>query len=208
MSKHCCHPETQVATDDAAYRRTLWIVLTVNLAMFVAEIIFGIVASSVALQADALDFLGDAANYGIALYALSRTIKFRAYTALAKSASMLAFGIWVMGQAIYKITTGIPPEADIMGIIGFTALAANLFCFYLLSRHNHHDSNRQSAWLCTRNDAIGNVAVLVAAACVYFTASFWPDLIVAAIMATLAIHSAWQVARQARAELRDLADRN
>ncbi len=201
MSKHCCPTDLDTSADDAAYRRILWVVLVLNAVMFVVEILSGLHAGSVSLQADALDFLGDAANYGIALYALGRSLRFKAFTALTKSATMLVFGIWVIGQAFYKIYTGILPAAEVMGVVGFIALAVNLICFYLLSRHSREDSNRKSVWLCSRNDAVCNIAVLVAAGAVHYTTSFWPDLLVAGMIATLAISGAWQVMRQARKEL-------
>ena len=199
MSDHCC-PTPETGIGDASYRKTLWIVLLINAAMFIAEVIAGLAAGSVSLQADALDFLGDAANYGISLYVIGKSLRVRANSALIKSVSMLVFGLWVLGQALYKIIAGTLPEAEVMGVIGFIALAANLFSFYLLSRHSREDSNRQSAWLCTRNDAIGNIAVLFAAGAVYFTQSHWPDLLVALIMAYLAISSAWQITRKALTE--------
>lgn len=199
MSDHCC-PTPETGIGDTSYRKTLWIVLLINAAMFIAEVIAGLAAGSVSLQADALDFLGDAGNYGISLYVLGKSLRVRANSALIKSASMLVFGLWVLGQALYKIITGTLPEAEVMGVIGFIALAANLFSFYLLSRHSREDSNRQSAWLCTRNDSIGNIAVLFAAGAVYFTQSHWPDLLVALIMAYLAISSAWKIMRKALAE--------
>jgi cation diffusion facilitator family transporter len=199
MNDHCC-PTPEAAVSDAPYRKTLWIVLLINAAMFVAEVIAGLAAGSVSLQADALDFLGDAANYGISLYVLGKSVRVRANSALIKSASMLVFGFWVLWQSLYKIIAGTLPEAEVMGVVGLIALAANLFSFYLLSCHSREDSNRQSAWLCTRNDAIGNIAVLFAAGAVYFTRSHWPDLLVALIMAYLAITSAWQIMRKALVE--------
>ncbi len=187
---------------DIAYRKTLWIVLFINTVMFIAEIISGLAAGSVSLQADAIDFLGDAANYGIALYVLSKSVRLKAYSSLIKSLTMFVFGLWVIIQAVYKLITEITPQAEIMGVIGFLALAANMYCFYLLSRHSRDDSNRKSVWLCSRNDAIGNIAVILAALATYYTTSHWPDLIVAAIMAALAITSAYQVSKQAYREIK------
>ena len=202
MSKECCPTDQNAVTNDANYRRTLWIVLLLNGAMFIAEIIAGLVSGSVSLQADALDFLGDAANYGIALYVLARSVRIRAYSALVKSTTMFEFGLWVISQVFYKIYTGTPPEAEVMGAVGFSAFAVNMYCFYLLSRHSREDSNRKSVWLCSRNDAICNIAVILAAGAVHYTNSYWPDLIVAAIISGLAISGAWQVTIQARKELR------
>jgi len=201
--KSCCDtPGVSPASTDHAYRRVLWVCLIINAAMFAVEIISGLAAGSLSLQADALDFLGDAANYGISLYALTRTLRFRSYSSLAKSMTMLLFGIWVMVQAVYKILYGIPPVAEVMGAIGFIALIANMLCFYLLSRHSRDDSNRMSVWICSRNDSIGNIAVILAAAATYYTASYWPDLMVAAILAFLAISGSFQITRKAIHELR------
>lgn len=161
------------------------------------------VAGSVSLQADALDFLGDAANYGISLYVISHSIKVRAYTALFKSFTMLIFGVWVISQTIYKIYIGTPPAAEIMGMIGLIALLMNVICFYLLSKHSRSDSNRQSAWICSRNDAVGNIAVVIAAFMVYYTSSIWPDIIVAIMIAGMAILGAYQVTKQAIKEIAD-----
>lgn len=197
MNHHCC-PTPK--TNDAPYRRTLWIVLAVNAGMFALELVAGVAAGSVSLQADALDFLGDAASYGISLWALGKSLRARANTALIKSATMLAFGLWVLGQTLYKAFTGTLPEAEVMGAVGFVALAANVLSFYLLSRHSREDSNRQSVWLCSRNDAVGNVAVMLAAGAVYITGSHWPDLLVALIMAYLAITAAIRIIRTALRE--------
>jgi cation diffusion facilitator family transporter len=202
MSLDCCSPEQSIKTNDNVYRKTLWVVLVINAVMFFVEIISGIAAGSVSLQADSLDFLGDAANYGVALYVLTKSLRLKAYSALAKSFTMFGFGLWVITQAVYKMITGIPPQSEIMGVISIFALAANMLCFYLLSRHSREDSNRKSVWLCSRNDAIGNIAVMLAAAATHYTLSHWPDLIVALMMALLAISSAWQVAKHALNEIR------
>lgn len=201
--KDCCDLSNgQTPPGDSSYRKVLWLCLAVNALMFATEIVAGLLAGSLSLQADALDFLGDAANYGISLYVLGRSIRLRAYSSLIKSATMLAFGIWILVQAGYKILNGIPPEADVMGVIGFLALLANVFCFVILSRHSRDDSNRMSVWLCSRNDALGNVAVMIAAVATHFTQSFWPDLLVAIIMAMLAFSSSYRVIGKAIYELR------
>jgi Co/Zn/Cd efflux system component len=154
-----------------------------------------------ALQADALDFLGDAANYAISLGVAGMALAWRARAALLKAASMLAFGLWVLGYALYGLVAGADPDARTMGLVGALALLANVAVAVLLYRFRGGDSNMRSAWLCTRNDALGNLAVLAAAAGVFGTGRAWPDLAVAAVMAGLAIWSAAQVFGQARGEL-------
>lgn len=201
MSNHCC-PTPEPGEIDTSYRKTLWIVLAINVVMFMVEMVAGLVADSVSLQADALDFLGDAANYGISLFVLNKSMRMKAHSALLKAASMLLFGVWVLGQAAYQAINGALPTAEIMGVVGFIALFANIACFMMLSRHSREDSNRQSVWLCSRNDAIGNLAVLLAALAVYFTDSHWPDWIVAIIISFLALSAASKIARTAMRELR------
>lgn len=190
------------AADDHRYRRVLWTVLAVNAVMFIVETGAGAHAGSVALQADALDFLGDAANYGISLYVLARSLRWRASTALLKGATMIAFGIVILAITVWRAVILGVPSATIMGSIGLAALGANLLCTLLLFRFRAGDANRRSVWLCTRNDAIGNLAVIGAAGAVAATATPWPDLAVGAIMAGLAIFSGTHVVRQAAGELR------
>lgn len=203
MSASCCHtPEPdQSAHNGPQWRRALWIALTANAAMFAVELVAGVAADSRALQADALDFLGDAANYAISLGVAGMALAWRARAALLKAASMLAFGIWVLGYAIYGIVAGSDPDPETMGVIGALALFTNVAVGALLFRFRGGDSNMRSVWLCTRNDAIGNVAVLAAALGVFGTGRAWPDLLVASIMAALAIWGALQVFAQARGEL-------
>ncbi len=205
MSAHCCdhgHEHANAAANSPAYKRILWIALAVNLAMFVVEIGAGLAASSVSLLADSLDFLGDAGNYGISLFVLGMAIQWRARASLLKAASMGAFGLWVAFTTINHALAGTVPEAPVMGVVGALALAANFGVALLLYRWRDGDSNMRSVWICTRNDAIGNVAVLVAAAGVFGSGTGWPDYIVAAIMSGLALVGAYQVTRQAIAELR------
>jgi len=175
--------------------------------MFAVEVLSGVRGGSVSLLADSLDFLGDAANYGISLVVLSSSIGARARASRVKAASMLAFGIWVFGQAAWHLFTGRVPSVLTMGVVGTCALLANGLVAGLLFRYRAGDSNMRSVWLCTRNDVLGNVAVLLAALGVFGTGSAWPDLAVAAIMSTLAITSAVQILRQSGAELRDHAKR-
>ncbi len=205
MSAHCCdhgHEHANAAASSPAYKRVLWIALAVNLAMFVVEIGAGVAAQSVSLLADSLDFLGDAGNYGISLFVLGMALHWRARASLLKAASMGAFGLWVAFTTIGHAMAGTVPEAPVMGIVGALALAANFGVALLLYRWREGDSNMRSVWICTRNDAIGNLAVLAAAAGVFGSGSGWPDYVVAAIMSGLALVGAFQVTRQAIAELR------
>ncbi len=201
MSAHCCHPTPSQRPPAAGYRRILWIALLVNLGMFVVEIASGVHAGSVSLLADSLDFLGDAANYGISLFVLGMGLASRARASLFKALCMLLFGIGVLSMAGWRALSGAVPEAITMGLIGSLALAANLLVAMLLFRYREGDSNMRSVWLCTRNDALGNLAVLLAAVGVFGTGTAWPDLLVATVMASLAISAAVQVMRQARTEL-------
>ena len=196
MGKNCCGPVEDVeANNDPLWRRILWIALILNAVMFSVEIVAGLAADSRALQADALDFLGDAAKYVMAL-------AWRACAAIAKAATMLAFGLWVLGSAIWGFFAGASPDAGTMGIIGTVALAVNLAVAAMLFRFRTGDANMRSVWICSRNDAIGNVAVLGAALGVFGTGRAWPDLVVAAIMAGLALWGSIEVFAQARGELR------
>jgi cation diffusion facilitator family transporter len=209
MSAACCehdhHGHGQdhgPGPDTPAYRRVLWVALAINLLMFGVEVVAGIGAQSVSLLADALDFLGDAANYGVSLFVLGLALKWRARAALLKSASMAAFGLWVMFTTGQHMLAGTVPDAPTMGAIGVLALLANLAVAGLLWRFREGDSNMESVWLCTRNDAIGNVAVMIAAAGVFGSGTGWPDFVVGGLMAGLALTAAWRVLRRALAELR------
>jgi len=184
-----------------AYLRVLWIVLGVNLTMFIVEMIAGLSAGSVSLQADSLDFLGDTANYGISLFVAGMALRNRAIAAFGKGVTMGLFGIWVLASSFWKGFAGAPPEALTMGVVGLAALAANALGFALLSAYRSGDSNMRSVWLCSRNDLIGNCAVLASAIGVARTGAAWPDVLVAAIMAVLALQGAAIVVTQARAEL-------
>ncbi len=206
MGASCCEHDhrggPQNRPNDAAYRRALWAVLALNAGMFVVEVAAGLAAGSASLQADALDFLGDAANYGISLFVVGMALRYRAMAAVAKGASMGLFGLWVVGTVVWHALRGTVPEPLTMGVIGFAALAVNAAAFGLLYAFRGGDANMRSAWICTRNDVVGNLAVLLAAAGVLGTGTGWPDLIVAAIMATLALQGAWMVLCQAVGELR------
>ena len=202
MSAHCCAPIAPTTTaPKPAYRRILWIALVVNFMMFGIEIGAGLQSGSVSLLADAVDFFGDAVNYGLALAVLGAASIWGSRVALLKALSMIGFGIFLMSRLAWSYFAGITPEAVTMGTIGLLALCANLFVAALLYRYREGNANMRAVWLCTRNDAMGNIAVLLAAIGVLGTQTAWPDWIVALLMASLAIHSGLQVLRQARIEL-------
>jgi len=187
---------------DPRYKRVLWTVIAINGAMFLTEIVAGRLAGSQALQADALDFLGDTVTYGLSLAVIGASLRIRATAALFKGLSLSLMGAWVLGSTLYQVLVLGLPRAEIMGGIGILALAANLASVLLLMRYKDGDANVRSVWLCSRNDAIGNVVVMAAAIAVWWTASAWPDLIVAGHMAGLFLSSAVQILRQAWAEYR------
>lgn len=191
---------------DPAYKRILWVVIVINAIMFIVEMSAGKLAGSQALQADALDFLGDSLTYGLSLAVIGMSLKARSMAALIKGVSLLLMGLWVFGSTVYQVLILGVPEAQIMGVIGLLALAANLASVFLLMRYKDGDANVRSVWLCSRNDAIGNVAVMVASVAVWFTMSAWPDLIVAAIMAGLFLRSAQLILIQAWHEYRSGED--
>src|SRR5438477_684207 len=205
MADSCCAPpplDLGSKKQDRAYRRVLVIILVINAVMFGVEVIAGVAAGSASLQADALDFLGDAANYAISLLVVGMALRYRASAALAKGVTMAAFGVWVLGTVVWHSVQGTLPNAFAMGSVGAAALTANAASFGLLWAYRRGDANMRSAWICTRNDVLGNLAVLLAAAGVFGTGTGWPDVIVAAIMAVLAIQGAAIVIRQAVGELR------
>ena len=187
----------------ASYRRALWAVIAINAAMFVVEMGAGLFAGSQALKADALDFLGDTLTYGITLLVIGMPLLWRARAALFKGVTLGVMGLWVLGSTAYQALVLGLPRAEVMGVIGLLALAANLTCVGLLLRYRAGDANVRSVWLCSRNDAIGNVAVVLAAGGVWASATVWPDLIVAGIMAILFLWSSTQIVRQALGELRE-----
>ncbi|MFY3385060.1 cation transporter [Paracidovorax sp. MALMAid1276] len=212
MSARCQHNHTHpqphhhghghaTANPDPRYRRILWIALFVNAAMFLIEIGAGASAGSAALLADSIDFLGDAANYGLSLWVLGMALAWRARAAWVKGASMLAFGAFVVGRVAWGAWQGQAPEPYTMGAVGLLALAANLGVAALLYAWREGDANMRGVWLCTRNDVLGNLAIMGAALGVLGTGTVWPDLVVAAIMAGLAISGGWSVVQDARREL-------
>jgi Co/Zn/Cd efflux system component len=178
-------------------RRTLQIVLLINAVMFLTESVAGVLAHSTALFADSLDMLGDAIVYGFSLYVIGRGIAWQARAALLKGLVMAAFGIGLLMQVAFKITRGVTPTVEVMGVVGTLAFAANLWCLALLWRRRGDDINMRSAWICSRNDVIGNVAVLVAAGAVAVTGSPWPDIVIGLLVASVFGRSAVQVVRDA-----------
>jgi Co/Zn/Cd efflux system component len=203
----CCEDKTCADAGpqsvDPIWRRALWIALIVNAGMFAAEIASGIAANSSALQADALDFLSDAANYAISLGVAGFALGIRARAAFFKGVTLAALGLWVLGGAAWRTYSGHTlPHAEVMGIVGFIALIANAGVALMLFRFGRGDSNMRSVWICSRNDAIGNVAVMLAALGVFGTGTVWPDLLVATIMAGLSITGGLAIMRQAKAEIR------
>jgi Co/Zn/Cd efflux system component len=180
----------------------LWIVLGINAAMFLVEMAAGLAAGSASLQADALDFLADAANYVISLAVLGHGLRWRAGAALVKGLSMAVFGLWVIGNIVWHALNGTVPHAFTMGAVGVAALVANAACFGLLYAWRNGDANMRSVWICSRNDVAANLAVLLAALGVFGTGTGWPDIVVAGIMAALALQGAATVIRQSIAELR------
>jgi Co/Zn/Cd efflux system component len=201
MSAGCCNHTPEPDTS----RLILWIALAINAAMFAVEIVAGVVAGSVSLHADALDFLADSFNYAISLSVIGLALTWRARAAMFKGLTMGALGLWVIGEVVWQIVSGRVPEPFVMGAVGTAALLANAGVAVLLYRFRSAESNLRSAWICSRNDVLGNLAVLLAAAGVLGTGTLWPDVIVASIMASLAIQGSWVVVRQSLGELNGAA---
>ncbi len=201
MACTSCAPGKPDANNNPAWRRALWIALAVNAVMFVAEMAAGVAGGSKALQADALDFLGDAANYAMSLGVASMALAWRARAAVLKGVTLAVLGTYVLAATVWAIGNGRTPEAEVMGVVGLAALVANSGVAVMLYRYRTGDANMRSVWICSRNDAIGNVAVVLAAAGVFGTGTAWPDLIVAGMMAALGISGGVQIIRQARHEL-------
>jgi Co/Zn/Cd efflux system component len=201
----CCHEANRAsakpAPDSPRWRRALWIALAVNAGFFVAEIVAGAAAGSAALQADALDFLGDAANYAISLGVVGMALTWRSRAALLKGWTLIALALWVLGSTAWHAWFGTLPRAEVMGIVGTAALLANGGVALMLYRFRAGDANMRSVWICSRNDVIGNLAVMLAAAGVFGTGTGWPDVIVAAIMSGLGLSGGLSIIRRARGEL-------
>jgi cation diffusion facilitator family transporter len=204
MSADCCSAPNCSPTRpvDPHYRKALWVALVLNLLMFVVELGASWRSGSVSLLADSIDFFGDAGNYVISLVVLGMATTVRAKAALFKASCMGTFGVFVLGRALWGLHTGEPPEPATMGIVGFAALTVNAGVALMLYRFRSGDANMRSVWICSRNDALGNIAVMLAALGVFGTGSAWPDLLVAGVMGVLALTGAWTVVRQAQGELR------
>ena len=200
MAAGCCQQEPKFDGMSPGFRRALWTVIGINAVMFVVEMTAGALAGSQALQADALDFLGDTMTYGLSLLVLGMSLRVRATAALLKGVSLAVIGLWVLGSTAYQVLVLGLPDAKTMSLVGVAALLANLLSVLVLLRYRDGDANVRSVWLCSRNDAIGNLAVLAAAAGVVWTKTAWPDLIVAGFMAGLFLWSSLQIIRQSLAE--------
>jgi len=203
MSAHCDHHHADdKSASSPRYRKILWLALIINLAMFFVEIGAGFKSGSTSLLADAIDFFGDAANYGVSIAVLSAGLVLRSRAALLKGACMIGFGLFVLARAVWMYTQGGTPEALTMGSIGLLALVANVAVAAMLYAYREGDANMRSVWLCSRNDAIGNIAVMLAALGVAGTSSAWPDLLVASGMAVLALVGGWSIVKQALIEIK------
>jgi Co/Zn/Cd efflux system component len=203
MAGSCCSEQPKFDGMSAGFKRALWIVIAINAVMFAVEMAAGALAGSQALKADALDFLGDTITYTLSLYVIGRSVRARASAALFKGLGLALMGLWVFGSTLWQVFVLDQPDAPVMGAVGFLALAANLASVFVLMAYRDGDSNVRSVWVCSRNDAIGNVAVIGAAGLVALTGSAWPDLMVAALMAGLFLWSAAQIIRLALDELNE-----
>lgn len=204
LGQQCCSHDSKKGAVDPRWRRALWIALAINAAMFLVEMVAGAAADSRALYADALDFFSDAANYAISLGVAGLALVWRARAALFKGATLLLLGFWVILACVWAVRIGSMPEAVPMGVVGLLALAANVFVALTLYRFRSGDANMRSVWICSRNDAIGNIAVVAAAIGVFGTGTAWPDIMVATIMAALGISGGWNIVRLAKLELREV----
>jgi cation diffusion facilitator family transporter len=199
---NCCDDKScEITVMQERHGRVLWVVLIINAMMFLVEGMAGLTAHSTSLLADALDMLSDALVYSFSLFVLARSVRWQAGAALAKGGFMLAFGLGVLGKAVYKVLYPVMPGVETMGVIGGLALVANLVCFFLLHRHRSDNLNMRSTWLCSRNDLMANGGVLMAAAGSYMLMSRWPDILVGVVIASLFLSSALQVLRQSRQAL-------
>ena len=200
MSTKCC--DVKIKKVNQKFRKILWIALILNFSMFIIELAYSFSADSVSLIADSIDFFGDSANYGVSLFVLGLGVASRAKASLLKAATMSLFGFWVIGTSIYNAIAISNPEPKLMGTMGLIAMFVNLVVALLLYSFRDGDSNMKSVWLCTRNDVIGNITVVMAASGVFFTATRWPDLVVAFGMGVLSLHSSIQVMQVAKLELK------
>jgi len=198
MSEECCS-QAEAALERIGRRQssTLKVVLGINVLMFLVEVVAGWYAGSTALLADSLDMLGDAFAYGFSLYVVGRSVRWKAVSAMFKGGIMAAFGVMVLGQAIYKMVVPHTPHFGTIGLIGLLALVANSACLGLLWRHRAEDINMRSVWLCSRNDIIANLSVLVAAGGVWLSDSQWPDVLIGLGIALIFFRSATHVIQDA-----------
>jgi cation diffusion facilitator family transporter len=206
MADDCCSAkgqELEALARQADQRRVLVIVLLINAVMFLAEFGAGVLAGSTALMADASDMLGDALVYGVSIYAISRSDRWKAGAATLKGAVILLLTVGIVVNIIVKISSGVPPSSSLMLVFGGAALVANLICLALLWRFRSHDVNMASTFECSRNDVVSNVGVLIAAACVAAFASPWPDIVIGALMAMIIFRSSLRVLTQSIPQLRD-----
>lgn len=204
MSGACCSCHCTPSVDPR-YRKALWVALVLNTLMFGVELAAAWTSDSTSLLADSIDFFGDAGNYALSLAVLGMALPVRSKVALFKAACMGGFGVFVLGMALWRLQAGALPEPVTMGVVGFAALAVNAGVALLLYRFRSGDANMRSVWLCSRNDALGNIAVMLAALGVFGTGQAWPDLLVAGVMALLALTGSWSVLKHARSEMRTLA---
>lgn len=203
MTADCCGSDVKFDGLSADYKRRLWLVIAINAAMFLIEMGAGALAGSQALKADALDFLGDSATYGISLAVIGASVRARCWAAIGKAAGLSVMALWVLGVTVYHVLVVGVPRAEVMGAIGILALSANVGSVLVLMRYKDGDANVRSVWLCSRNDAIGNVAVMAAAVAVWLTQTRWPDLAVAALMAALFLYSSARILKQSVDEMRE-----
>lgn len=203
MTADCCGSDVKFDGLSADYKQRLWLVIAINAAMFLIEMGAGALAGSQALKADALDFLGDSATYGISLAVIGASVRARCWAAIGKAASLSVMALWVLGVTVYHVLVVGVPRAEVMGAIGILALSANVGSVLVLMRYKDGDANVRSVWLCSRNDAIGNVAVMAAAVAVWLTQTRWPDLAVAALMAALFLYSSARILKQSVDEMRE-----
>jgi cation diffusion facilitator family transporter len=204
MDACCEHKTEEINTLRGEHRKVLVLVLAINAVLFIVEAAAGLLAHSTALLADSLDMFGDSLVYGFSLYVLWRSAEWKAMAAVVKGVIMALFGAGVLIEAVYKIAAGVTPAAETMGIIGLLVLIGNGVCFLLLFRHRSDDLNMRSTWLCSRNDIIANIAVLIAAGGVAYFRSIWPDVLVGGIIAVLFLRTAFTVLSESIQEYRDL----
>lgn len=201
----CCDGKVEeLTTLRGRHRNILVVVLVINAVLFVVELAAGLIAHSTALLADSLDMLGDSLVYGFSLYVLWRSVEWKAVAAILKGIVMAVFGIGVLTEAAYKMIAGVVPSAETMGIIGVLVLGGNAVCFFLLYRHRSDDLNMRSTWLCSRNDIIANVSVLIAAGGVAYFRAIWPDVLIGGAIAVLFFRTSLTVLRESIHEYRDL----